>query len=110
MLPGKVADTDRGRFKRCEMQEQEFTEHEQNPTWRRAGTIVGVLACFWTVGTIWNYGLRNWEWVQNATFALLGFSIASGAWQFREGGSLWRWRVFWVAYGLLFGAWTGHEN
>ncbi len=70
--------------------------------------IAGLCWSFAAAYSIWSHGLRSWDWVQNAAFALLSFSLARSNGQ--EGESSWRSRVFWLAYGAVFGAWIGHEH
>jgi hypothetical protein len=56
-------------------EDQNVQAYEPNPRLRWAGVIIGVGFLFATVRTIWEHGVRDWDWVQNAAFAALGFSF-----------------------------------
>jgi hypothetical protein len=72
--------------------------------------VAGLGCSFAAVYSIWSHGLTNWDWVQNASLALVFFSFFIKWWDAAATGKGWRSRVFWIAYGVLFGAWIGHEN
>lgn len=61
------------------------------------------------VHSMWEHGVRNWDWVQDALLAFLLFSFSFRFWQAGATREGWHSKIFWLAYGVLFGAWIGHE-
>jgi hypothetical protein len=95
------------------MEDEQLLNREDESRIRWIFRIGGLFYSLAAAHSIWSHGLRSWDWVQNAWFALLFFSFFSllrvnG--QERPGERSWRSRVFWLAYGSLFGAWIGHEH
>ena len=72
--------------------------------------IAGSGCSFAAVYSIWSHGLRNWDWVQDASLALVSFSVFFKLWDTAATNEGWRSRLFWLAYGVLVGAWIGHED
>jgi len=61
------------------------------------------------VYSMWEHGLRNWDWAQDAFLAFIFFSFSFRLLDPAATRQSWRSRIFWIAYGILFGAWIGHE-
>lgn len=91
------------------MENEELQSYERSPILRWGGLIFGFGFSFVAVQTIWTHGVRNWDWLQPAAFAMLAFSFTQRSWVERQGQLTWRSRVFWLAYGVFFGAWIGHQ-
>jgi hypothetical protein len=91
------------------MEYEPLLSDEDSSRLRRIGLIAGIAFSFAALYSIWSHGLRSWEWVQDATFALFGFTYGPNAWQQELLQRGWRWRVSLLVFGTLYGAWIGHE-
>jgi hypothetical protein len=92
------------------MQDDHLLSHEDNSRARWISLVAGIAFSFAAMYSMWSHGLRDWDWVQNAALALLAFCFAPNFWQDELLKRGWRARVFCLIYGILFGAWIGHEN
>jgi hypothetical protein len=91
------------------MENEHVQQREDDSRMRWIGLIGGITLSFATVYTMWSHGLRNLDWIQSAALALLCFSFLSPTWQQMRGERSLSSRVFCLAYGVLFGAWIGHD-
>ena len=92
------------------MEDDYLLGHDTNARVRWIGIVMGVALSFAALHDIWSDGLRNWHWIQNGAFAMLGFSLAVGSERWQVAERSWPSRLFWILYGLFFGLWIGHET
>ena len=71
--------------------------------------VAGVGCSVAAVYSMREHGLRSWDWTQDALFAFVSFSFLFRLWDAGATKEGWRSKIFWLGYGLLFGAWIGHE-
>jgi hypothetical protein len=89
-------------------EQQKPQEHELNPRLRWVGAVIGVGFLFFTVQTVWKYGLHDWDWVLNAALAAMGFSFLENDWRDPTRPSRWYSRILHLAWGFLFIAYVAH--
>jgi hypothetical protein len=63
---------------------------------------------FFTLQTVWEHGLHDWDWVLDASLSGMGFSFLLGDWQDPKRDPRWQSRILNLAWGLLFAAYVTH--
>src|SRR5207245_10575489 len=92
------------------MEGQQSQERQYNPGMRRVGIIIGIIMLLSAAETIWKHGLKNWDWVQSAAFAGMGFVMATEAWPAEpQKASWWPQRILYLLWRALFIAGFPHE-
>lgn len=71
--------------------------------------VVGVGCSLAAAYSVWEHRLRNWDWAQDALIAFVSFSFSFRLWDAAATKKGWGARIFWLAYGVFFGAWIGHQ-